>query len=88
MFQNNYYNKKDIVVIPKNSLKHNFNVGVKPNVKKTYDNMRSIVEKDGGPSAQRGFASKEIDIKPIPNQDSKKKNYNNLKIILFKFSKL
>ena len=62
MFQNNYYNKKDIVVIPKNSLKNNFNVEVKPNIKKTYDNIRSIVEKDDGPLAQRGFARKKYKI--------------------------
>ena len=47
MFQNNYYKNKEIVVIPKNNLKNNFNVEVKPNIKKTYDNIRSIVEKDG-----------------------------------------
>lgn len=73
MFKNNYYNKKDIVVIPKNNLKNNNNnnkIDVKVNNNnKSYDNIRSIVQKD----------DKEIDIKSIPNTDNTKKNYNNLK---------
>ena len=69
MFQNNFYQKKDIIVIPKNNLKNNYNkIDVKVNNNnKSYDNIRSIVQKD----------DKQIDIKSIPNQDSKKKNYNN-----------
>ena len=71
MFKNNYYNKKDIVVIPKNNLKNNNNkIDVKVNNNnKSYENIRNIVQKD----------DKEIDIKSIPNTDSTKKNYNNLK---------
>ena len=73
MFQNNYYKTKDIIVIPKNNLKNNYNkidVNVNNN-NKSYDDIRSIVQKD----------DKQIDIKSIPNTDNTKKNYNNLKII-------
>jgi hypothetical protein len=71
MFKNNYYNKKEIVVIPKNNLKHDNNkIDVKVNNNnKSYENIRNIVQKD----------DKEIDIKSIPNTDNTKKNYNNLK---------
>jgi hypothetical protein len=73
MFQNNFYQKKDIIVIPKNNLKNNYNkIDVKVNNNnKSYDNIRSIVQKD----------DKQIDIKSIPNTDNTKKNYSNLKII-------
>ena len=73
MFQNNYYNKKDVIVIPKNNLKNNYSkIDVKVNNNnKSYDNIRSIVQKD----------DKQIDIKSIPNTDNTKKNYSNLKII-------
>ena len=73
MFQNNYYQKKEIIIIPKNNLKNNYNkVDVKiNNNNKSYDNIRSIVQKD----------DKQIDIKSIPSTDSSKKNYSNLKII-------
>ena len=71
MFKTNYYQKKDIIVIPKNNLKINHNkVDVKVNnSNKSYDNIRSIVQND----------EKEVDIKSIPNTDNTKKNYNNLK---------
>ena len=71
MFKNKYYNKKDIVVIPKNNFKNNNNkIDVKVNNNnKSYENIRNIVQKD----------DKEIDIKSIPNTDNTKKNYNNLK---------
>ena len=73
MFQNNFYQKKDIIVIPKNNLKNHYNkIDVKVNNNnKSYDNIRSIVQKD----------DKQIDIKSIPNTDNTKKNYSNLKII-------
>ena len=73
MFQNNYYQKKEIIIIPKNNLKNNYNkVDVKiNNNNKSYDNIRSIVQNDDKP----------IDIKSIPNTDNTKKNYSNLKII-------
>ena len=73
MFQNNYYKTKEVIVIPKNNLKNNYNkIDVKVNNNnKSYDNIRSIVQKD----------DKQIDIKSIPNTDNTQKNYNNLKII-------
>ena len=72
MFQNNYYQKKEIIVIPKNNLKNNYNkIDVKMNNNnKSYDNIRSIVQNDDKP----------INIKSIPNTDNAKKNYSNLKI--------
>jgi hypothetical protein len=73
MFQNNYFQKKEIIVIPKNNLKNNYNkIDVKVNSNnKSYDNIRSIVQNDDKP----------IEIKSIPNTDNTKKNYSNLKII-------
>ena len=73
MFKSNYYNKKDIIIIPKSNIKDNHK---HPEVKinnnnKSYDNIRSIVQKD----------DKEIDIKSIPITDNTKKNYSNLKIV-------
>ena len=72
MFKINYNQKKDIIVIPKNSLKNTYNkIDVKVNNNnKSYDNIRSIVQKD----------EKEVDIKSISNTDNTKKNYSNLKI--------
>jgi hypothetical protein len=70
MFNNYYYTKKDIVIIPKSNDKNNLRniskVDVKPNKNKSYENIRDIVES----SSQ----AVDIDSKPIPITKNNLKN--------------